>query len=117
MQDTYGSRPIQKHWWEWCLSRVLRPLAAFGIQNFSFHAFFMEMSLPVWGGSSSLDIFERTMQQHFGCTLKGRVGVEPGDKKSMRVLNRIVTVTDHGLEYEPDPRHVESRMRDHGLTF
>ena len=33
----------------------------------------------------------------------------------MRVLNRIATVTDTGLEYEPDPRHIELLARDLGF--
>ncbi len=30
----------------------------------------------------------------------------------MRILNRIVTVTDQGLEYEADRRHAEILMKD-----
>ena len=52
------------------------------------------------------------MQEAFDVNLKGRLGTEIGDCKQMRVLNRIVTVTDEGLEYEPDPRHIELLMRD-----
>ena len=33
----------------------------------------------------------------------------------MRILNRIVTVTDEGLEYEADQRHAEILMRDMGI--
>ena len=37
---------------------------------------------------------------------------EPG---SVRILNRIVTVTKDGLEYEADQRHAEILMKDMGV--
>ncbi len=33
----------------------------------------------------------------------------------MRILNRIVTVTENGLEYEADRRHAEILKRDMGI--
>lgn len=45
------------------------------------------------------------------CTLKGRLGREPGDLAEMRVLNRVVRVVPTGLRYEPDPRHAELLIR------
>ena len=35
------------------------------------------------------------------------LGTEKGDAKQAKILNRIVTVTNKGLRYEADPRHVE----------
>ena len=35
----------------------------------------------------------------------------------MRVLNRIVAVQAAGLEYEPDPRHIELLARDLGIEL
>ena len=66
------------------------------------------------GIDSSLMFFERTMQHNFDCKLKGRLCMEPGDRTPVRVLNRIDTATDAGLEYEPDPLHTE-RLRE-GLS-
>ncbi len=34
---------------------------------------------------------------------------------SVRILNRIVKVTDEGLEYEADQRHAEMLMRGMGV--
>ncbi len=34
---------------------------------------------------------------------------------SVRILKRIVPVTDEGLEYEADQRHSEILMRDMGI--
>ena len=63
------------------------------------------------GTPESLDKYETGMQQTFECKLKGRLGVEPDDCKEMRVLNRIVRITDQGLMYEADPRHAEMLIK------
>ena len=55
------------------------------------------------------------MVDHVCIKVKGRLGAEPKDMTQMRVLNRLVTITQDGLEYEPDPRHAELRARDMGL--
>ena len=36
--------------------------------------------------------------------------------REMRVLIRIVRVSEHGLAYEPDPRHCELLKRDIGFA-
>ena len=33
----------------------------------------------------------------------------------MRILNRIITLTDEGIIYEADPRHAELMIRNLGL--
>ena len=43
--------------------------------------------------------------------MKGWLGFEKGDLREMRVLNRIVRLSDSGILYEPDPRHVELLAR------
>ena len=43
---------------------------------------------------------------------KGRL--ERGKPGAVRILNRIVTVTENGLEYEADQRHAEIFMKDMG---
>ena len=45
--------------------------------------------------------------------LKNRL--ERGRPGAVRILNRIVTVTENGLEYEADQRHAEILMRDMGI--
>ncbi len=44
---------------------------------------------------------------------KGRL--ERGKPEAVRMLNRVVTVTNHGLEHEADERHAEILMRDVGI--
>ena len=63
------------------------------------------------GSPNALNKFEEGMQKSFECKLKGRLGLRPEDCKEMRVLNRIVRVTDNGLLYEADPRHAEMLIR------
>jgi len=45
------------------------------------------------------------------------VGPEAHDNKSVRVLNRIITFTGSGVEYEADQRHVESMIKDMNMSL
>ena len=63
------------------------------------------------GTPEELTMYEKGMQEVFECKLKGRLGTGPEDCKEMRVLNRIVRVTDNGLLYEADPRHAEMLIK------
>ena len=67
------------------------------------------------GTDASLDKWESAMSAAFQVKLKGRIGHDDHDKKSMRVLNRLLTVVSNGLIYEPDPRHIELLARSLGL--
>ena len=55
------------------------------------------------GTADSLDLYEAEMCKAFECKLKGRLGHQPEDLKEIRVLNRVVTIVEAGLKYEPDP--------------
>ena len=59
------------------------------------------------GTDESLDKYEAGLKKSFECKLRGRLGVEAHDAKEIRLLNRIVQITDQGLLYEADPRHAE----------
>ena len=63
------------------------------------------------GGSDELDWFKEQMENRFkGCIkMRGKLGWSEGDDKSIRILNRVVTCTEQGLEYEADQRHAEIR--------
>jgi hypothetical protein len=62
------------------------------------------------GPGKSLGWFRGVVQQSMEVKFKGRL--EPG---AVRILNRIVTMTKNGLEYEADRRHAEFLMRDMGI--
>ena len=57
------------------------------------------------------------MKAAFDIKVKGRLGTDKEDDKEMRVLNRIIRISDDALLYEPDPRHVELLSRDLGLDM
>ena len=65
------------------------------------------------GPSKSLDWFRGVVQQGMEVKFKGRL--ERGKPGAVTILNRIVTVTGNGLEYEADQRHAEILMRDMGI--
>ena len=59
------------------------------------------------GSDPSLDWLEAKLAESFELKIRGRLGVGcPGDNE-IRILNRVVRITDEGLEYEADPRHVD----------
>ena len=63
------------------------------------------------GTKAALDWYEDQLQKSFEIKIRGRLGYEPGCLREMRILNRIVRLDDHGLAYEPDPRHSEILTR------
>ena len=67
------------------------------------------------GSPEGLSRYEAGMQKTFECKLKGRLGMGDGDCKEMRVLNRIVRISEHGLTYEADPRHAEMLIKSFHL--
>ena len=55
----------------------------------------------------NINWYEAELAKHFELKLRGRLGCDcPGDNE-IRILNRIIRITDRGLEYETDPRYVE----------
>ena len=72
-----------------------------------------DFTLPGW--SESLDWFGKQINKRFKCKHRGRIGPAKGDDKQIRILNRIVTWTKRGIEYEGDQRHVEIAMKEYGL--
>ncbi len=67
------------------------------------------------GWEGQLNWFWEKISKRFDCKHRGRIGPGAGDVKSIRVLNRVVTWGDEGIEYEPDQRHAELIIRDMGL--
>ena len=59
------------------------------------------------GNDTTIDWYEAELAKHFELKLRGRLGVGCTGDNEIRIMERIVRVTDRGLEYEPDPRHVD----------
>jgi hypothetical protein len=53
--------------------------------------------------------------KRFEVKFKGRLGPGRNDNKFVRVLNRIITWTGEGIQYEADQRHSEIIIRQLGL--
>ncbi len=66
------------------------------------------------GESKSLDGFRGAIQKRTEVRFKGRL--ERGRLEAVIILNRNVSVTEKGLEYEADQRHAEVIENDLGLT-
>ena len=45
-----------------------------------------------------------------------KIGQDTKDEKELKILNRIVRYTDHGIELEADLRHAELIVSQLGLT-
>ena len=82
-----------------------------------------KMSLVVHGDDfttlgldGDLDWFEHELAQHFELKIRGRLGEGTADTQ-LRILNRIVTITKDGLQYEADPRHADVMIASMGLSI
>ena len=71
--------------------------------------------LTVLGISKQLDWFREIIKNGFEVKFRGRLGPCLDDDKSIRILNRVVSWTAAGIEYEADQRHAEIIIRDLGL--
>ncbi len=56
------------------------------------------------------------MEESFLIKVVGRLGGDSTDEQEIRVLNRVLRWTTHGIKYEADPRHAEILARDVGAT-
>jgi hypothetical protein len=56
------------------------------------------------------------IQGKFDVKMRGRLGPDVGDNKSIRILNRIVTWDNQGIKYEADQRHAEIIVKQLGLS-
>ncbi len=56
------------------------------------------------------------MQKHYELTTQPRLGPGPSDAKEAVILNRVIRWTQHGLEYEADPRQAEKLVAECGMA-
>ena len=67
------------------------------------------------GVDASIDNLEAGLKASFEIKVHGRIG-GPLPLKEMRILNRIVTLTEKGILYEADPRHAELLVRNMSVS-
>ena len=110
MRVPYGRTATALVWLTWALSSVSSP-CCFTHHEWNVKAVVHGDDFTAVGSPEALDKYEAGMQQSFDCKLKGRLGLDPEDCKEMRVLNRIVRITESGVLYEADPRHAEMTIK------
>ena len=59
------------------------------------------------GTDESLDAVLVAFKNRYDIKMRGRLGPQPKDDKSIRILNRVVTWDEDGIHYEADQRHAE----------
>jgi len=70
----------------------------------------------VLGQETQLDWFRKQIAEKFEVKFRGSLGPSDTDDKSIRILNRVVTWTKEGIEYEADQRHAEIIVEHLGLS-
>ena len=60
--------------------------------------------------------YEDALSHKFEIKRRGHIGEGPNCVKEIRILNRILRLTDQGLRYEADPRHAELLVQALDLT-
>ena len=71
--------------------------------------------LTTVGSKKDLDWFKSELSKHYELKEPHRLGPGPDDDRVAFVLNRVVHWTEHGLQYEADPRQGEKLLRDFKL--
>ena len=61
----------------------------------------------VLGYIDDLNWFQMEIKAKFETKVRGIIGPEDTDDRSIKILNRIVQWTPDGIEYEVDQRHAE----------
>ena len=69
------------------------------------------------GPRSGLLEYEAGLAKVFEIKMKARIGEAADCDREVRVLNRVVRLTQDGLEYEADPRHAEMLVIAGGLEL
>ena len=70
----------------------------------------------ILGDPEQLDWFRNKISDKFEVKFRGRLGPGVDDDKSIRILNRVITWTNEGIQYEADQRHAEIIVQQLGLS-
>ena len=57
------------------------------------------------GGDDDLDWFREKIKNKMDVKFRARLGAGSKDDKSVRILNRVLSVEGEGIMYEADQRH------------
>ena len=67
--------------------------------------------LTALGTDDNLNWYENKLKESFEIKIRGRLGEGCKGPQEIRILNRMVSITDEGLLYEADPRHAEMLIK------
>ena len=68
------------------------------------------------GTDEELNWIEKRFKERYEIKVRGRLGPEDKDDKSIRIINRIIEWRQEGIVYEADQRHAEIIIREMGLA-
>ena len=68
------------------------------------------------GAKADILWYEAQLETKFEIKKRGHIGFSDGCVREMRILNRIVRLSDDGLRYEADPRHAEMMIKAMDLS-
>jgi hypothetical protein len=123
LKSMYGTRDAAQNW-EIEYSKYLKELGfrqgkattcAFFNQEMNLRVVVHGDDFTILGKAEALDWFKERMEQRYEIK-HSRIGPAMGDRKSTKILNRVVTWDEQGIQYEPDQRHAEIIIRELGLV-
>ena len=115
----YGTRPVAGNWQRFHTQKLVESgfLKTSSSTCIFFHparhvlVFVHGDDFVSVGDGDDLQWFSQVLRRSFEIK-STTIGHDVGDKKQVKVLNRIITVTTTGFEYEPDIRHAELIMKE-----
>ena len=112
----YGTRDAPQNW-EYSYSEFMTTGMGFQRGRYSSRVFYhptREMRVVVHGDDFTVLGYEEDLmwsrsgiQNRFECKLRGMLGPGLEDEKSIRILNRVITWSSSGFQYEAVQRHAE----------
>ena len=68
------------------------------------------------GDDDALDWYEQILRDSFEIKVRGRLGVGCTGPQQLRILNRVITLTEQGITFEADPKHHDLLLSSLELT-
>ena len=116
----YGTRDAAKNW----EAEYQKTMAELGFKTgkattCAFHHKERDMIAAIHGdditvlaSQGGVEWMKQQLQTRYDIKLSAVLGPGRSDDKSVRILNRIATRTEEGIEYEADQRHAEMILKE-----
>lgn len=123
MKSLYGTRDAAQNWETEYSDFMKRLRITYGMASpctFYYEARGLRAvvqgdDFTMMGPRQSLNWLRTRIEDKFEIKFRGRLAERKEDMKSIRILNRLVTWTKEGIEYESGQRHAEIIIRHMGL--